>query len=488
MEDTMKNFLTPLALAAFSLALAQPAAPGNAALVRAAHLSPNAEGVSITLTGTGEGVQQLAPEPLSDLAYRDTTDYLEVPAGEYDVAVQTQGGTLQETLTLSPGLRYTVAAIGLVIPEELGQQAEDEGGFFDFLGDLFTDEENRSALALRLVTFEDDVVANAPGLNPGLLAPRAPLTPANRNTATGGAMTGGTMTGGADVAGQERQFSYVRLVHAAPGTAPVTLESSAAAGDQEPTAFVSDLAFGEASGFTPFNQADVGNLEVSLQGSEAGALTLGLENVSLEPGSAHTLFVIGTPTNEAPLEVLSVSSPLSPQGGAATGGAMTGGAGQQAGSEATAQIQDTEGNQVGNATFTTTQDGAVEVQVQLSNFSAASEGEHGIHIHQVGQCEPPFESAGDHYNPTGAEHGFLSPAGSHAGDLPNIRVDGDGNANYTATTGLVTLQQGERSLADQDGSALLIHSNPDDYRSNPSGGSGDPIACGVITQGQGGGQ
>ena len=488
----MKSFqvtfvISVVVTALFSCALAQPNAQGTTALVRVAHLSPNAEQVSVSLSDTAGG-QQLSPGPLSNLSYRDVTDYLQVPAGRYDVAVQTQAGTLQSTVTFNPSVRYTVAAVGLVIPQELGQQADDNGGFFNFLNNLFTNEDNRSALALRLLTFEDEVIAGATGVGIGTVTPNAPLTPANP-----GAARVGAPSGGAGVAGQTQQI-YFRLVHAAPGTTPVALEP-ASAGDQEPTPLINDLSFGEVSTPVPLTQADANSLEVSLQSSEAGALTLGLSDSSFEPGNFYTLFVIGTPTNEAPLEVLTVSSPVvSPavggavSGGAMSGGMMSGGAGQAStGAGTTTQLQDVQGNTVGDATFTPTPDG-LQVQVNLTGFAAASQGEHGLHIHQVGQCEPPFESAGDHFNPTGAEHGFLSPNGPHVGDLPNIQVDADGNASYTVTTGLVTLAQGQRSLNDQDGSALILHSGPDDYHTNPSGNSGDRIACGVITQGQGGGQ
>ena len=148
---------------------------------------------------------------------------------------------------------------------------------------------------------------------------------------------------------------------------------------------------------------------------------------------------------------------------------------------ARADIMDAQGNMVGTATFSMGENG-VEVGVELSGFSDASEGEHGIHIHQTGECQPDFEAAGSHFNPTDANHGFLSPDGPHAGDLPNIRVDAEGNASYQTTTNLVTLGDGERSLFDSDGSALIIHAQPDDYLTDPGGGSGDRIACGVIMQ------
>lgn len=142
-------------------------------------------------------------------------------------------------------------------------------------------------------------------------------------------------------------------------------------------------------------------------------------------------------------------------------------------------LYDTANNPVGDASFTETEDGVI-VQVTLREFTAAAEGEHGVHIHTVGACTPDFQAAGGHFNPTGAMHGLENSDGPHAGDLPNIEVDGDGNAIYEATATMVTLGDGEGSLFDEDGSALVIHAGPDDMVTDPSGDSGDRIACGVI--------
>jgi Cu-Zn family superoxide dismutase len=108
-------------------------------------------------------------------------------------------------------------------------------------------------------------------------------------------------------------------------------------------------------------------------------------------------------------------------------------------------------------------------------------GEHGFHIHQTGRCEPPaFESAGDHLGAAQTAHGFDVPGGPHAGDLRNITVAEDSTATVDQTTGGVSLRGGAVELLDDDGSALVVHADPDDYVSQPSGASGDRIACGVI--------
>lgn len=153
--------------------------------------------------------------------------------------------------------------------------------------------------------------------------------------------------------------------------------------------------------------------------------------------------------------------------------------------QAAAEMRDGDGNSVGSAVFMAEEEGAVRIEVELTEFTGASGGEHGIHIHEVGQCEPPgFESAGDHFNPTQQQHGLNNPEGPHAGDLPNIEVDGEGSASYETTSDRITLEAGERSILDEDGSALVIHANPDDQATDPSGNSGDPIACGVIAAGE----
>jgi len=101
-------------------------------------------------------------------------------------------------------------------------------------------------------------------------------------------------------------------------------------------------------------------------------------------------------------------------------------------------------------------------------------GEHGLHLHTTGRCEgPAFQSAGGHWNPAGRQHGHLNPQGAHAGDLPNLTVSTNGRG---AINFLVAGQ-----LADADGTSLVIHAKPDDYKTDPSGNSGDRIACAVLT-------
>lgn len=107
-------------------------------------------------------------------------------------------------------------------------------------------------------------------------------------------------------------------------------------------------------------------------------------------------------------------------------------------------------------------------------------GEHGFHLHAVGSCAAPgFTSAGGHLNPAGNSHGHLSPDGKHLGDLPNIRVT-SGRAGSIEADLAGTRQSVLDQIFDADGTAVVVHAGPDDYRTDPSGDSGARIACGVL--------
>lgn len=108
-------------------------------------------------------------------------------------------------------------------------------------------------------------------------------------------------------------------------------------------------------------------------------------------------------------------------------------------------------------------------------------GNHGIHIHAVGRCDPPdFMSAGAHFNPTNRQHGLQNPNSPHASDLPNLQVGADGTGRLDALDRDVTLASGANSLFDADGSALVIHAGEDDNMTDPAGNSGGRIARGII--------
>ncbi len=104
-------------------------------------------------------------------------------------------------------------------------------------------------------------------------------------------------------------------------------------------------------------------------------------------------------------------------------------------------------------------------------------GEHGLHLHETGRCEPPFESAGGHYAPADRSHGLLSEDGPHAGDLPNLVV---GEAASTTVVHAWAEGLSVAELTGDDGSALVVHAGPDDYRTDPAGAAGERVACAAI--------
>ena len=145
---------------------------------------------------------------------------------------------------------------------------------------------------------------------------------------------------------------------------------------------------------------------------------------------------------------------------------------------ANAQLKDTGGKAVGDVDLVQTPSGVL-LRLKVSGLSP---GEHAFHIHEVGKCEPPFTSAGGHFNPSHHKHGYLSGE-SHAGDMPNLYVPQDGNLSVEIMNPKVTLDKGKpTSLFDNDGSAIVIHAKADDYKTDPAGNAGDRIACGVIQQ------
>lgn len=142
---------------------------------------------------------------------------------------------------------------------------------------------------------------------------------------------------------------------------------------------------------------------------------------------------------------------------------------------ASATILDSGGVPIGKAKLTRSKKHGLRLSVSVRGLQR---GERGVHLHAVGRCEGPnFASAGPHLNPANKQHGLENAEGSHQGDLPNMLVNrkGRGSLSYDIADGRL-----KGGVLDDDGLAIVIHAKSDDQRTDPSGNSGDRVACGVF--------
>ena len=160
-----------------------------------------------------------------------------------------------------------------------------------------------------------------------------------------------------------------------------------------------------------------------------------------------------------------------------SGCASMGGGG--AGGSAIANLEPTKGNPTKGTVRFTQRGDRVQVSAQLSGLKA--DAEHGFHVHEKGDCSSgDGMSAGGHFNPAGKPHGHHGAAERHVGDMPNLKADAYGNANATFEVSGMSIGSG---AADIVGKGLIVHRDPDDYKSQPAGNAGPRLACAVIRRG-----
>ena len=147
---------------------------------------------------------------------------------------------------------------------------------------------------------------------------------------------------------------------------------------------------------------------------------------------------------------------------------------------ATAQLEPTKGNKtVGEATFEDMGGNQAHLVVIVHGLKPNSE--HGFHIHEAGDCSSgDGMSAKGHFNPTGSTHGNPMGGAHHAGDLPALKADAKGVAKLDTMVNGITVGPGAASIV---GRGLIVHADPDDYKTQPTGNSGARVACGVIQAG-----
>ncbi len=146
---------------------------------------------------------------------------------------------------------------------------------------------------------------------------------------------------------------------------------------------------------------------------------------------------------------------------------------------ATAQLQPTKGNKTfGEATF---EQVGNKVRVVVFVQGLKPDQEHGMHIHEVGDCSSgDGMSAKGHFNPFGKPHGHPGSGERHAGDLPSLKANKAGRAKVDVEVDIITVTAGPASII---GRGLIVHADPDDYKTQPTGNAGARLACGVIQPG-----
>lgn len=142
-----------------------------------------------------------------------------------------------------------------------------------------------------------------------------------------------------------------------------------------------------------------------------------------------------------------------------------------------ARLSFADGRPAGTATLLSDASG-LRIAVSATGMTP---GAHGFHLHTTGKCEAPgFTSAGGHLNPDNRKHGSLAAGGAHLGDLPNLQIGAGGSGS--ATEAVAGGRGALGAIFDGDGTAVIVHVNADDYRTDPTGNAGDRVACGVLSR------
>lgn len=148
---------------------------------------------------------------------------------------------------------------------------------------------------------------------------------------------------------------------------------------------------------------------------------------------------------------------------------------QATGPKATATLESRSGSSVtGTVSFQTV---GQKLRVEAT-VAGLTPGEHGFHVHEAGDCSASdASSAKGHFNPAGRPHGHHGSSERHAGDMPNLVADSYGRATLSAEVDMLSLSEGPAGILKR---SVVIHADPDDYKSQPAGNSGKRVACGVI--------
>lgn len=230
----------------------------DAAWIRVAHLAPNLGTAGITLQGIDEA-NGAASTGAQELEYGVFTEFVQVPTGNY-LASLADGVPVEEELSLGRGNYYTLVLMGLLSPEQVGEEQSQENGFFDFLLGLFSMEEGTEQLGLQFHLLEEELS----------VAP-------------------------------EEGVSNVRVFHAAPGTDDISIGA-----EDSQEMLVEAVSFGQVSGYLGISRP-LEEVQVFLSSSDVALANLG--ELELVPGYISTVYLTGTPVEETPVRLISSSLP-----------------------------------------------------------------------------------------------------------------------------------------------------------------------------------